>query len=122
MRCLADDKTPDDKLFCHYGTPTPTVSKALVWGDSHATALIPVFDDGAQKHGVSVILASSPGCIPVEGLEHDAQCARFNRRVEQAMNAAIGGRCGAGRALEPVSVWRCERRSRACPEGFPWPL
>jgi peptidoglycan/LPS O-acetylase OafA/YrhL len=85
MRCLANDKTPDDKLFCHYGTPTPGASKALVWGDSHATALIPVFDDGAQKHGVSVILASSPGCIPVAGLEHHSQCARFNRRVEQAM-------------------------------------
>ncbi|TPG81582.1 acyltransferase family protein [Pseudomonas arsenicoxydans] len=85
MRCLANDKTPDDKLFCHYGTAISTVTKALVWGDSHATALIPVFDDGAQKHGINVILASSPGCIPVEGLEHDAPCARFNRRVEQAL-------------------------------------
>lgn len=85
MRCLANDKTPDDKLFCHYGTQASTASKALVWGDSHATALIPVFDDGAQKHGVSVILASSPGCIPVEGLEFDQTCARFNRRVEQAL-------------------------------------
>lgn len=85
MRCLANDKTPDDKLFCHYGAQAPTASKALVWGDSHATALIPVFDDGAQKHGVSVILASSPGCLPVEGLEFDQTCARFNRRVEQAL-------------------------------------
>jgi len=85
MRCLADDKTPDDKLFCHYGTPASIPAKALVWGDSHATALIPVFDDGAQKHGVSVILASSPGCIPVQGLEFDKTCARFNRRVEQAL-------------------------------------
>lgn len=85
MRCLADDKTPDDKLFCHYGAPTSIPAKALVWGDSHATALIPVFEDGAQKHGVSVILASSPGCIPVQGLEHDQTCARFNQRVEQAL-------------------------------------
>ncbi|MHC8389104.1 acyltransferase family protein [Pseudomonas sp. MDT2-39-1] len=84
MRCLADDNTPDDKLFCHYGTSALS-SRVLVWGDSHATALIPVFDDGAQKHGASVILASSTGCIPVEGLEHDQRCARFNRRVEQAL-------------------------------------
>ncbi|MGE8188084.1 acyltransferase family protein [Pseudomonas sp. NPDC086278] len=91
MRCLADDKTPDDKLFCHYGTPAPTASKALVWGDSHATALIPVFDDGARKHGVSVILASSPGCIPVEGLEYDKTCARFNRRVESALEPQAVG-------------------------------
>jgi len=84
MACLADDKTPDDKLFCHYGVADlPT--RALVWGDSHATALIPVFDDGAKAHGVSVILASSPGCIPVDGLEHDGVCARFNKRVEQGL-------------------------------------
>jgi len=84
MDCLADDKTPDDKLFCQYGTPSPS-PKALVWGDSHATALIPVFDDGAQAHGVNVILASSPGCVPVAGLEHDARCMRFNQRVEHAL-------------------------------------
>ncbi|MFJ7286583.1 acyltransferase family protein [Pseudomonas sp. NPDC099000] len=84
MRCLADDKTPDDQLFCHYGAPA-LWSRVLVWGDSHATALIPVFDEGAQKHGISVILSSSTGCIPVEGLEHDQRCARFNRRVEQAL-------------------------------------
>lgn len=84
MACLADDKTPDDKLFCHYGVEKMP-RQAMVWGDSHATALIPVFDDGAKAHGVSVILASSPGCIPVEGLEHDARCARFNRRVEAVL-------------------------------------
>ncbi|MBV7476935.1 acyltransferase family protein [Pseudomonas sp. PDM31] len=86
MACLADDKTPDDKLFCHYGAEN-TQTRALVWGDSHATALIPVFDDGATAHDVSVILASSPGCVPVEGLEHDARCARFNQRIEQALKS-----------------------------------
>ncbi|AWM94968.1 acyltransferase [Pseudomonas sp. 31-12] len=90
MRCLADDKTPDDKLFCHYGAPALS-SQVLVWGDSHATALIPVFDEGAQKHGISVILTSSPGCIPVEGLEHDQRCVRFNRRVEQALKPQTVG-------------------------------
>ncbi|EJM36635.1 putative acyltransferase [Pseudomonas sp. GM33] len=84
MACLADDKTPDDKLFCHYGAQNRP-ARALVWGDSHATALIPVFEDGAKAHGVSVVLASSPGCVPVEGLEHDARCARFNHRIEQAL-------------------------------------
>ncbi|RON55336.1 acyltransferase family protein [Pseudomonas frederiksbergensis] len=85
MKCLVDDKTPDDKLFCRYGDPAIASSKTLVWGDSHATALIPIFDDGARKHGVSVMLASSPGCLPVAGLEYDQTCARFNRRVEQAL-------------------------------------
>ncbi|WP_085693798.1 MULTISPECIES: acyltransferase family protein [unclassified Pseudomonas] len=84
MACLADDKTPDDKLFCHYGAANGP-ARTLVWGDSHATALIPVFDDGAKAHAVSVMLASSPGCVPVQGLEHDARCARFNQRVEHAL-------------------------------------
>lgn len=86
MACLTDDRSPDDKLFCHYGVEN-LPAQAMVWGDSHATALIPVLEDGAQAHGVSVILASSAGCIPVEGLEHDAACTRFNRRVEQGLSA-----------------------------------
>ncbi|PMX04153.1 acyltransferase [Pseudomonas sp. FW215-R2] len=86
MACLTDDKAPDDKLFCHYGVES-LPAQAMVWGDSHATALIPVLEDAAQAHGVNVILASSAGCIPVEGLEHDAACSRFNRRVEQGLSA-----------------------------------
>ncbi|UWF49131.1 acyltransferase [Pseudomonas sp. N3-W] len=85
LRCLTDDKTPDDKLFCHYGAPAQASTQMLVWGDSHATALIPVFDDGAKAHGMRVMLASSAGCLPVAGIEYDQQCERFNRRVEQAL-------------------------------------
>ncbi|MFJ4197195.1 acyltransferase family protein [Pseudomonas sp. NPDC089534] len=88
MACLADDKTPDDKLFCHYGEAGNPV-RTLVWGDSHATALIPVFDGGAKAHGVGVMLASSPGCVPVQGIEHDARCARFNQRVERALTPPV---------------------------------
>jgi len=86
MACLTDDKAPDDKLFCHYGVEN-LPAQAMVWGDSHATAFIPVLEDGAQAHGVSVILASSAGCIPVEGLETDAACMHFNRRIEQRLSA-----------------------------------
>ncbi|WP_438300101.1 acyltransferase family protein [Pseudomonas sp. NMS19W] len=86
MACLTDDKAPDDRLFCHYGVEN-LPAQAIVWGDSHATAFIPVLEDGAQAHGVSVALASSAGCIPVEGLETDAACARFNRRIEQRLSA-----------------------------------
>jgi peptidoglycan/LPS O-acetylase OafA/YrhL len=90
MACLADDKTPDDKLFCHFGATNPP-SRALVWGDSHATALIPVFDEGARAHDVSVTLASFAGCVPLEGLEHDPRCARFNQRVEQSLKRQAVG-------------------------------
>ncbi|WP_409315871.1 acyltransferase family protein [Pseudomonas sp. KCJK9016] len=86
LACLTDDKAADDKLFCHYGVRGLPI-QALVWGDSHATALVPVLEDGAKAHAVSVTLASSAGCIPVEGLESSRACAHFNQRIEQALSA-----------------------------------
>lgn len=84
MACLAEKDTPDDRLMCHFGPKSRTVS-ALVWGDSHATALIPALEEGAKKHDISLIQASFAGCIPVDGLENIPRCAHFNHRVEKAL-------------------------------------
>lgn len=86
MDCLVDAKTPANKLFCHFGTRT-AASSTLIWGDSHATALIPTVEDAAVAHDASVLVASSAGCLPVSGLEHDQTCAHFNQRVEDGMKA-----------------------------------
>lgn len=85
MDCLNDANRPAGKLFCQYGTPN-AASSALIWGDSHATALIPAIEESAATHQVSVLVASSAGCLPVAGLEQDEVCAGFNRRVEEGMN------------------------------------
>ncbi|WP_338506315.1 acyltransferase family protein [Pseudomonas poae] len=85
MACMADKDTPDERLFCHFGPKNPAVS-ALVWGDSHATALIPALEIGAEKHDISLMEASFAGCVPLDGLENIARCAHFNRRVEKAMS------------------------------------
>ena len=84
MACMADKNTPDERLFCHFGPESRSVS-ALVWGDSHATALIPALEHGAKRHNISLVQASFAGCIPLDGLENIARCAHFNRRVEKAM-------------------------------------
>ena len=84
LACMADKDTPDERLFCHFGPKGQSVS-ALVWGDSHATALIPALKDGADRHDISLVEASFAGCIPLDGLENIARCAHFNRRVEKAM-------------------------------------
>lgn len=84
MACLAEKDTPDDRLFCHFGPKSRSVS-ALVWGDSHATALIPALEDGAKKHDISLVQASFAGCIPLDGLENIERCAHFNHRVEKAL-------------------------------------
>ncbi|MBV4479511.1 acyltransferase family protein [Pseudomonas khavaziana] len=84
LACMADKDTPDDRLFCHFGPKSQSVS-ALVWGDSHATALIPALKVGADRHDISLVEASFAGCIPLDGLENIARCAHFNQRVEKAM-------------------------------------
>ena len=86
MACITDDKSPADTPFCRYGTPDAP-AQLLVWGDSHATALIPALDASARQYGVNVMLASSAGCLPLQGLEHGERCAHYNRRVEQTLNA-----------------------------------
>ena len=82
--CLADKDTPDDRLFCHFGPKGSSIS-ALVWGDSHATALIPALEVAAKRHDISLVQASFAGCVPLDGLENIERCAHFNHRVEKAM-------------------------------------
>ena len=86
MACITDDKSPADTPFCRYGA-LDRPAQLLVWGDSHATALIPALDESAQQYGVTVMLASSAGCLPLQGLEHGERCAQYNRRVEQTLNS-----------------------------------
>lgn len=84
MACLASKKTRHEQPFCHFG-PSSRGMSALVWGDSHATALIPALKDGASRHDISVVQANFSGCIPLTGLEENPQCAQFNQRVEKTL-------------------------------------
>ncbi|MFO2461935.1 acyltransferase [Pseudomonas sp. 15FMM2] len=84
LACLAEKDTPDDRLFCHFGPKSSSVS-ALVWGDSHATALIPALEKGAKEHDISLVQGSFAGCVPIDGLENIPRCAQFNQRVEKAL-------------------------------------
>jgi hypothetical protein len=58
----------------------------ILWGDSHAGALAPVFEQIAAANHVSGFVAFSPACAPLVGLkrydEDDVEkCARFNKSV-----------------------------------------
>jgi peptidoglycan/LPS O-acetylase OafA/YrhL len=62
---------------------TPTF---ILWGDSHAGAIAPAFEQIATANGVSGFVAFSPACAPLLGLkrydEDDPEkCTRFNRSV-----------------------------------------
>ncbi len=63
MKCLADDKKNKHPEFCHYGVQTGP-ARALVWGDSHATALTPALDDTARSEHFSITQAGYAGCLP----------------------------------------------------------
>jgi hypothetical protein len=55
----------------------------LLWGDSHAEALIPAVADIAKRHGRRGLFAGSPSCAPLLGVDrYDASdCRPFNDRV-----------------------------------------
>ncbi len=53
----------------------------LVWGDSHATALLPAVDRLSSAHGTKGFMATAPGCAPLLGVWPDngfTACRTFN--------------------------------------------
>ena len=59
-------RAPDDP--CVFGTPgqIPTV---MIWGDSHAAALLPEIEAAAKRTGSNIGYLSRAGCLPVTDTE-----------------------------------------------------
>ncbi|WP_395610048.1 acyltransferase family protein [Pseudomonas sp. B22129] len=85
MNCLSDDKKNNHRELCHFG-PQAGASRALVWGDSHASALIPAMKDAAGKYGFSITQAGYSGCVPFSRKENTPGCNAYNERVTQLLN------------------------------------
>jgi peptidoglycan/LPS O-acetylase OafA/YrhL len=84
--------------LCSLGPQDDTSPRALVWGDSHAMALLPAYRQLAQAHGVRIYLALKAGCRPLVGMtnssyDHDWQagCLAFNDAVVHAIEAIKPG-------------------------------
>ncbi|SMX47285.1 acyltransferase family protein [Actibacterium lipolyticum] len=78
---LKSDSSTD--LICRFGTAAnPTV---LIWGDSHAIAVLPEFIRQAERSETSAIMMARPGCPPVADIERISSgyydCPTFNARV-----------------------------------------
>ena len=82
MNCLSDDKKNKHRAFCHFG-PQAAAPKALVWGDSHASALIPALKDSANQYHLNITQAGYAGCLPFYRKENTPGCRAFNDRVTQ---------------------------------------
>jgi len=74
--------------LCSYGPQTDTAPKVLVWGDSHAMALLPAYEQWANARQLRIYFAVKPACKPLIGvtnsadtIERQAGCIRFNAAV-----------------------------------------
>jgi hypothetical protein len=71
--------------LCTLGGSKDTV-QFLVWGDSHAVALMPAFEMLASRHRVTGRIASYTGCPPLLGIRRadrdlTHECSEFNAAV-----------------------------------------
>ena len=75
----------NSKTLCRIGAPgEPTL---LVWGDSHAHAMLPAFDVAFKRLGVAAWFAAESGCAPLPGTRisfggrDNWRCREFNDKV-----------------------------------------
>jgi peptidoglycan/LPS O-acetylase OafA/YrhL len=77
--------------LCSYG-PLNSPARAVVWGDSHAMALMAVYRTLAISHHLRLYFAIRSACVPLLGITNRAEdertrigCAAFNAAVAQAV-------------------------------------
>ncbi|UXZ22597.1 acyltransferase [Pseudomonas sp. YeP6b] len=85
MSCLGDDKKNTHREPCHFG-PQTSAARALVWGDSHASALIPALSDASSRYDFSITQAGYAGCLPFYRKENTPGCRAFNEHVTQLLS------------------------------------
>jgi peptidoglycan/LPS O-acetylase OafA/YrhL len=77
----------NDRQFCKIG-PQDRPPTFIVWGDSHAFAIMPAFEELATRHGEAGLYAPFGSCAPLVGTtREDRAAARKGRCV--AFNTAV---------------------------------
>jgi peptidoglycan/LPS O-acetylase OafA/YrhL len=79
--------------LCSYGPTSPSAAEVLVWGDSHALALLPAYQQIAAARNVHVRLATRSACRPLLDASSGAEapvgrqrCREFNRALVDALD------------------------------------
>jgi len=72
--------------LCRFGPATTRAPEFLVWGDSHASMLMPAFGTLAGEYGAAGLIATMGGCPPMLGTESKyaddiSQCRQYNDSV-----------------------------------------
>lgn len=84
LRKACFGKTPEQGLCALGADPDADGTDFLLWGDSHALALMPAIDLAAKANGLSGLFAGHSACLPVPGLTRlpeDPRCSEINRSV-----------------------------------------
>jgi hypothetical protein len=79
--------------LCSYAPPSASAPEVLVWGDSHALALLPAFEQIAPARNLHVRVATRSSCRPLLDVSSRAEtpvsrrrCTEFNRAVVDAID------------------------------------
>ena len=71
------------KRLCHIGAGATAMPSFLVWGDSHADALLPAVDAALREKGLSGYMAGRGSCMPIVSIvsSRSTICRAFNDEV-----------------------------------------
>lgn len=92
-RCVAlsPERISEGRL-CSYGPQDDSAVRGLVWGDSHAMALLPAYRKLAAEHHMRLYFAMTSSCRPLLGVRNRSQsvaqqleCGKFNDAVRVAI-------------------------------------
>lgn len=90
MKCMLVTKDKNLDKACLLGGNPDTPATRLVWGDSHAAALMPAIESGAKREGRPVWLYSMSACPPVLSEDPRQRCKDFNEQtMEQVRRLQI---------------------------------
>ncbi len=77
-----EERVSDGRGYCTIGddTSAPTF---LVWGDSHARALMSAANESAKRSGKAAFIASASACSPLQGMRRvgKSKCLKFTSTV-----------------------------------------
>lgn len=78
--------------LCRFGSESPGAKTMVLWGDSHALALLPALESIAQSNGMRLMFAARASCRPVASAAKrtsnaypDQACRRFNDAMASAV-------------------------------------
>lgn len=90
MKCMLVTKDKTFDKACLLGGNQEVPATRLVWGDSHAAALMPAIESGARREGRPVWLYSMSACPPVLSDDPRQRCKDFNEQtMEQVRRLQI---------------------------------